>query len=156
MHAWMWAALGLLLIGAEMLLPGFVIIWPGLAALLVAGLMELGFLHGSTAQLLVWAGASALAAVLWFMLVRPRMRDRTQAGLGRELVVGQLGTLIDKPQADGLKTVRFSVPVLSQDEWPARLQNEREIAIGERVRVVDVLGNTLLVCAANQENTNAK
>jgi membrane protein implicated in regulation of membrane protease activity len=39
--------------------------------------------------------------------------------------------------------VRFTTPLLGEDEWPFRC--DTPVAIGQRVAVVDIAGNTLLV-----------
>ncbi len=60
---WLWLALGILLIALEILAPSFVIIWPGLAAMLMALLVWLA--PGISGQALV-AIFAALSIVLLF------------------------------------------------------------------------------------------
>jgi membrane protein implicated in regulation of membrane protease activity len=71
------------------------------------------------------------------------MLDKTKAGISREAAVGQIGTVI-KPAAENVRgIVRFSVPLLGQDEWPYIC--EAQLNSGDRCKVIDVLGNSLLI-----------
>ena len=55
---------------------------------IATALTELGLAPGLslTWQLLIWAVSSAVFTLLWFKLVRPRMKDQTKAGIAREAV----------------------------------------------------------------------
>jgi hypothetical protein len=140
---WHWLTLGLLLILAELFIPSFTIFWFGLGALLVGGLL---LLFGELAlnwQIFIWALASGLFTFLWFRLLKPRMTDRTKAGLSREAIVGESGQVISPPEEGRRGMVRFAKPLLGSDEWPFIC--EQPVAIGDRVFVKDVSGNTLIV-----------
>ena len=85
---WHWMAFGLLLVAAELLVPSFTIVWFGLGAC-VTGLLLLAAPTAPVAlQLLVWAVSSTAATVAWFNYFRPKMADRTKAGMSREAIVG--------------------------------------------------------------------
>ena len=142
-HDWHWLVLGMLLIIAELFVPSFTIFWFGLGALLVAGLLWLAPDTGLSAQFFVWACASAVFTGLWFRLVRPRMKDRTMAGISREAVVGESGQVLRPPEEGRRGTVRFAAPLLGTDEWPFLC--EQTVAAGDRVFVRDISGNTLIV-----------
>lgn len=140
---WHWLTLGLLLILAELFIPSFTIFWFGLGALLVGGLL---LLFGELAlnwQIFIWALASGLFTFLWFRFLKPRMTDRTKAGLSREAIVGESGQVISPPEEGRRGMVRFAKPLLGSDEWPFIC--EQPVAIGDRVFVKDVSGNTLIV-----------
>ena len=51
-----------------------------------------------------------------------------------------------------LITVRFPMPVLGSDEWNCRTL--APVQVGDRVRVVDILGNDLVVKPHNSHNEN--
>lgn len=134
---------GLLVMMVEMVLPTFAALWLGAAALLVALLAWLLPGLGVTAQVLLWLGLSVVLLVLWFKKIRPLARNRTLAGLGREQLIGQVGTVVATPVEGRHGTVRFSVPVMGSDEWLCR--STHALALGDRVQVTQIFGNELLV-----------
>lgn len=130
--AWaLWIAGGLLLLAAEMLLPGVFLVWVGLAAV-AAGLavmtMELGF--ASAVALFL----AALALGVGIAMTRRRAAPRVNApdtGL-----VGRVGLLLsDEPAGARMR--------LGDSDWPARLLEPA--APGAAVVVTGVDGTTLLV-----------
>ena len=71
------------------------------------------------------------------------MVDRTKAGISREAILGETGQVIRIPERENRGIVRFTTPLLGADEWPFIC--EQKIAIGDRVIVKDISGNTLIV-----------
>lgn len=141
--AWQWLVLGVALCVIEIFIPSFTMLWFGLGAFVVALLTLLLPGISLAAQIGVWAVLTTILAVGWFRYFKPRMRDRTKAGLSREAAIGQIGMVINAGNQEVRGTVRFNVPLLGDDEWP--YMSESVLNIGERCRVIDVLGNTLLV-----------
>lgn len=140
---WHWVVFGMVLVIAELVIPSFTIFWFGLAALAVGGVLLLAPEISLTAQLFIWAIGSCLMTFLWFKVIRPRMADRTKAGIAREAIVGETGQVIQAPGADRRGRLRFPVPVLGAEEWPFICSDP--IAAGDRAVVQDVSGNTLIV-----------
>lgn len=140
---WHWLVLGMLLIISEIFVPNFTIVWFGLAAIVVAGLMLVLPELPLTWQLFIWALASCGMTFLWFKYIKPRMVDRTQAGIAREAVLGQTGQVIKAPLEGRKGMMRFSVPVLGSDEWDILCNTP--VTVGDRVTVKDISGNTLIV-----------
>ena len=139
---WQWLVLGIALCVVEVIITSFTILWFGLGAFIVAALSAIYPLNLS-AQLAVWAVATTALAVAWFRYFKPRMRDKTKAGISREAAVGQIGTVIKISTEHARGLVRFTVPLLGEGEWPYIC--ESLLAEGDRCRVIDVLGNALLV-----------
>ena len=142
-----WLILGLLLMLGEMLIPSFTLFWFGLAALVVAGLLVIAPGLGLSLQLLIWACSSIVFTILWFKYFKPTMTDKTRAGISKEAVVGETGIVIKPPQDDVRGIVRFSMPLLGSDEWEFICR--QECRVGDRVEVLDVSGNTLIVQTKN-------
>ncbi len=140
---WHWLTLGLILILAELFIPSFTIFWFGLGALLVGTILLIAPEISLNWQLFIWAIASIGFTFLWFKLLKPRMTDRTKAGLSREAVLGENGQVIAAPSDGKRGTVRFTTPLLGSDEWPFIC--EQQTSIGDRVFIKDVSGNTLIV-----------
>lgn len=140
---WHWLVFGMLLIIAELFVPSFTILWFGLAAVVVSGLLLAIPGMAFTWQIFIWAIASCLMTFLWFKLIRPRMKDRTHAGIAKEALVGQSGQVIQVPMEGRKGVVRFAIPLLGSDEWP--FVCSQTVTAGDRVTVKDISGNTLVM-----------
>lgn len=142
-YYWHWVLLGIGLAIAEMFLASFTILWFGLGAILV-GLVLIVFPSWSIdTQMALWIVSSAGFAVFWFKYFRPRMIDKTKAGIPREALIGESGTVIKAPIEGKRGVVRFTTPVLGEDEW--EFICEQDISAGDRVFIKDFSGNTLIV-----------
>lgn len=145
---WHWVVLGILLMLSELIIPAFAALWFGIAALVVAVLLWIFPTMGMTMQLVMWIILSILCTVAWFKFIKPLSIDRTKAGLPREATIGQVGMVIAVGLNHEQIKVRFPLPVLGADEWVCR--SLTPVQVGDRVRVVDILGNDLVV----QSHTN--
>lgn len=141
-EVWQWLVLGIALCLIEVFIPSFTLLWFGLGAFVVA-LTAAIIPISLTAELFIWAVTTTLFAITWFKYFKPRMRDKTKAGISREAAVGQIGTVVKVSGEQVRGHVRFAVPLLGEEDWPYLC--ETELAVGDRCRVKDVLGNTLLV-----------
>ena len=94
---WHWLALGGMLGVLEILAPGFVLIWLGLAAILV-GIMLLAWEGMPFAyQLLAFAGFSVLSVLVWFYWVRrmPTETDKPTLNRRAEQLIGRRAAVVD-------------------------------------------------------------
>ena len=140
---WHWLLLGILLSMAEMFLASFTILWFGLGALVV-GLLLLIFPGMSfSLQLFIWIILSGGFAIFWFRYFRPKMVDKTKAGIARDAAIGEAGTVIKVPIEGKRGVVRFTTPILGDDEW--EFVCEQVVDVGDRVHIKDFSGNTLIV-----------
>ncbi len=146
---WHWLVFGMALIIAEVFIPSFTIFWFGLGALAVGGLLWVVPTLGITAQVLLWTFFSALLTAFWFLVMKPRMQDKTRAGMSREALLGETGQVIRVPEGDRRGLVRFSKPLLGSDEWS--FISDDPVGLGDRVHVRDVSGNTLIVALKNNK-----
>jgi membrane protein implicated in regulation of membrane protease activity len=141
---WHWLALGLLLIGSELLLPAFYLIWFGLGALLTGLVVALVPL-GMTGQLVLWSVASTAMVAAWMKFFRNP--DRTHAGQAKEGALGMVGLVTrdvgELSQEISQGEILFQRPVLGSDRWP--VVADHPIPAGVKARVVDVLGQTLKI-----------
>ena len=95
------------------------------------------------AQIVSWALLSTAFAVGWFRYLKPLSIDKTKAGLSRETLLGESGQVLSPPNGEKRGMVRFPAPVLGSDEW--LIISQDQLAIGDRVSVIDVSGNSLIV-----------
>lgn len=94
---WHWLALGGLLGVLEILAPGFVLIWLGLAAILV-GIMLIAWEGMPFAyQLLAFAGFSVLSVLVWFYWMRrmPVESDKPTLNRRAEQLIGRRAAVVD-------------------------------------------------------------
>ena len=140
---WHWIVFGIVLMLSEIFIGSFFIFWFGAAAVVV-GLLIVPLPDMSpTAQLIIWAVSSASFALAWFKLVKPLNVDKTKAGLSKEALVGEIGQVLQIPSGDKRGKVRFPAPVLGSDEW--LIISHDTVSIGDRVSVIDLSGNALIV-----------
>ena len=140
---WYWLVFGMVLILLELAVPSFTIFWFGLGALVVGVLLLVAPGIGLTWQILVWIIASSAFAIFWFRVLKPRMTDRTNAGIAREAVLGETAMVTRAPEGERRGELRFAVPILGSDSW--LFICTEEVAVGDRVMVQDVSGNTMMV-----------
>ena len=140
---WHWLVFGMVLAMAEIFIPSFTLFWFGLGAVVVCAALLLYPAMALSGQLLVWILSSIAFTVLWFKFIRPLMADRTKAGISREAIIGESGRVIKTPFDDTRGVVRFATPVLGSDEWSFICEDP--VALGDRVVVKEVSGNTLIV-----------
>jgi membrane protein implicated in regulation of membrane protease activity len=140
---WHWMVFGVLLVLSEIALTTFFVLWFGVAAIIVGGIIF--FVPGLTLswQIFIWTVLSLLLAAAWFKYLKPLSIDRTKAGLSREMIVGEVGQVISVPTESRRGRIRFPAPILGSDEW--EIISAGRLAEGDRVRVKDVSGNSLLV-----------
>lgn len=140
---WHWIVLGVALMVSEIFLATFFILWFGAAAVIVGVVLLLAPELSLTAQVFIWTVLSTLLALGWFKYLKPLSVDRTMAGLSREAIIGQIGQVLSVPQEGTRGKLRFPAPILGTDEWLFISQDE--LAIGDRVSVIDISGNSLIV-----------
>ncbi|MCU4630614.1 NfeD family protein [Acinetobacter variabilis] len=154
LEPWHWFVLGILLILSELLLPAFAALWFGIGAIMVGILYWMFPMMGLTTQILTWIILSVLCTLLWFKFIKPLSIDKTKAGLSREATIGQIGMVIQTDLEQDQIRVRFPLPVLGSDEWDCRALDK--VQVGDRVRVVDILGNDLVVQPHSTQYQNGK
>ena len=140
---WYWVLAGFILIGLELVIPSFTIIWFGLGALLVGILVVLLPSLPDWLQVLLWALASVAFTVMWFKYLKPK-GDRTHAGLSKEGIIGETGIIIKGTSDSYAKgRLRFRISILGADEWACFA--EEPLNVGDTVIVEDIEGQILKV-----------
>jgi len=139
---WHWIVFGLLLITIELFTPVFVMLWLGVAGILV-GVFTLLLSLGFSAQLIIWAMLSTLFLLAWHKFISPKITTKTLAGLSREAMIGQIGMVISFSEQQGRGKLKFPAPVVGNDEW--EIIYSGTLNNGDKVQVVDISGNSLMV-----------
>ena len=63
--------------------------------------------------------------------------------MSRESLLGEIGQVLRVPNGEQRGKVRFPAPVLGSDEW--LIISQEDLDIGDRVSVIDLSGNALIV-----------
>ncbi|MET0067214.1 MAG: NfeD family protein [Candidatus Thiodiazotropha sp.] len=140
---WHWVVFGVALILSEIALTSFFIIWFGVAAIILGGILFTAPDLSLSWQIFIWTVLSSALAVIWFKYLKPLSIDRTKAGLSREAIIGEVGQVISAPKEERRGRLRFPAPILGADEW--LIISSQPLTEGDRVKVTDVSGNALIV-----------
>lgn len=134
-----WWLLALVLIGAEMIAPGYFLLWIGIAAGIMGAVMLIDPTLPAIAQAIVFAGLAIATCTIYWRLIRPLAEHRNdQPLLNRrgEKLVGQRFVLVE-PIVNG----RGKVSV-GDGSW---LAEGPDLPVGSEVEVVAVDGTALKV-----------
>ena len=139
---YLWWILALLLIAGEVLLPGYFLLWIGIAAAAMGVLVWLLPPMGLLLQAVLFALLAFAACVLYARLLRPRL-ERREPGSERlnrrgEQMIGQRYELVE-PIVNGRGKAR-----VGDGQW---LVSGPDLPLGATVEVVSVEGTTLQVRA---------
>jgi len=136
-----WAGLALVLMIAEIFVPGFFLMCLGIGCLGGSIVAAVGL--GASAQLIAFSGFSLLA----FFTIRPvlmkRMWKDGDVKTNMDALVGQRGRVTQDFES-GLRLGRVSA---AGDDWRAEYTTDRALRVGDLVEVVRVESNTLIVKA---------
>jgi membrane protein implicated in regulation of membrane protease activity len=146
MAYWHWLVFGIVLVIAEIFIPSFTIFWFGLGAIVVGILKAIMPTMGFNSEIVIWILSSAFFTVAWFRYFKPRMIDKTTAGISAQSVIGSVGQVISAPIDEVKGQVRFTIPVLGSEEW--EFICNVDVIIGDRVRIKEISGNSLIVAKA--------
>ena len=139
---WHWMAFGVLVMLVEVLVPGVIFLWLGIAAVITGLLLAAIPSMSWEIQAVLFAVLSVVAIFIGRRIVSARQAPTDHPTLnkrGRTL----LGThhILDTATAGGRGRIRAGDTV-----WPLAVRPEgQELAEGARVTVVDVNGTTLIV-----------
>ncbi|MGH1487136.1 MAG: NfeD family protein [Cellvibrionaceae bacterium] len=140
---WHWIVFGLLLITLELFAPVFVMLWLGLAAIII-GIIDLVIPLSFSIQLVIWAILSTVFLFLWHKYISPKMTNQTLAGLSREAIIGQIGMVVFYSEEQGRGKLKFPAPIVGNDEWEFIYSGD-PLNNGDKVQVADISGNSLIV-----------
>jgi membrane protein implicated in regulation of membrane protease activity len=139
---WHWVVLGIVLMLLELAVPSFFLVWFGLGALIVGVLTVFSPSAPFAFQILAWTACSLVFLALWFRVFKPNLY-KSRAGMARGSLIGEVGLVTRDIRPYERGQIRLQKPILGEEVWESVA--EEEIRVGERVRVLEVEGNTLKV-----------
>lgn len=136
---WSWVVAGLVLLGLELVVPGGILLWLGLAAV-VTGILSALISIAWPVQFVIFGILAIVSIVIWLRLKphgtptdRPFLNRRAERFVGQEVI-------LDQPIRDGFGRVS-----LEDTTW--RVQGP-DLAAGQKVRIIAADGAVLKVEAA--------
>jgi membrane protein implicated in regulation of membrane protease activity len=138
---WSWWLLGLVLLAAELILPGFFLVWIGLAGIIV-GALSLLFWESAfwvwQVQWLVFAAAAVIVTLIGrrYLYNNNQVTDEPFLNQRSASLVGRTATL-EQPISEGRGRIR-----LNDTYWTV---NGPDLPVGTRVKIVASNGRDLTV-----------
>ena len=134
-----------LLIGAEVLTPGFFLLWFGIGALAAALLALIG-ITSVTAQVFVFLIVSVvllIASRTIFERFLSRPSSPSELKTGMDTMIGLVGIVVEPSQG----TLRQAAVKVYGSVWTAfPIEGEKPLTEGESVAIERVEGNNIYVC----------
>ena len=145
LEPWHWWVLGGILVVLEAMLPGFVLLWLGLAAFGTGGVLWLAPSMSLALQIITFAGLSLLCVLSWFGWLRFHPIDVQKPTLNRraQRFVGHNYELVT-PISNGRGRVR-----IGDSRW---IVEGPDLPKGVMVKVVSVDGNVLRILPADDHD----
>ena len=141
---WIWGALGLLLLAAEMATGTFYIVWFGIAALLVALISWLFPSISTPLQCLIFAILSLGSLAVWKLYYK-KTETHSRVGQAQGEEIGRVGLVFETVSATQNGKIRFTQGLMGSREWAAVSNNT--IEVGSEAKVIAVEGNALRIAA---------
>lgn len=139
---WMWGMLGLTLLAAEILSGTFYILWFGIAALIIAGLLWLFPATSLALQLLLYTLLSLGSLFIWRRYYKKNSSD-SRVGQSQGDEIGRVGIVIETVSAAQNGRIQFAQGVMGSREWAA--VSDETIEAGNPAIIVAIEGNSLRV-----------
>ena len=139
---WVWGAIGLVLLAAEMATGTFYILWFGVAGLCVAVATWLLPNMPQAIQYAMFAILSLGSLAIWrFNYKKTETHSRIGQAKGEE--IGRVGTVIETVTLKENGKIRFAQGLMGSREWIAIA--DETIQQGSDAIVIAVVGNTLRI-----------
>jgi len=142
-YLWLlWLILGVGLIIAEVFTLGFVLLWFGVAAVAAAlvGMFGVGFTGQFLTFVIVSVGLTAMSRTMFAKYFSHAESDRVKTGV--ESLPGKIGT-VTTASAGALQEGAVKVFGSIWTAYP--LDGESDLAVGEKVEVVEIKGSSIYV-----------
>ena len=143
---WHWVILGIVLTAGEIVIPSFIVIWFGLAAIVV-GFIDLFFQTSFTTELYLWIILSILFLALYYKFFKKHEPVSTVGQSEGEYAA--IPGVIVKELGGVRYTARFDLPVLGDRVWVVEPEGDATFREGDRIVVAHVYGQIVKVKGAS-------
>ena len=139
---WIWGAIGLILLAAEMATGTVYLLWFGISALSVAIATWMFPNLPLALQLVMFAALSISSLVIWKLNYK-KTETHSRVGQAQGEEIGRVGEVTKACGPNQNGTIQFTQGLMGSRDWPA-ISNE-PIQVGSSAKVLAVEGNTLRV-----------
>ncbi len=139
---WLWAILGLILLGAEMASATFYLFWFGVAALVIAFSVWLIPSMSIKVQVFLFAVVSLVLILTWRQFFKKNAGD-LRVGQSQGDEIGRVGTIIEAVSSKQNGKIQFPQGVMGSREWTAIA--DENLAVGIDAAIIAIEGNALRV-----------
>jgi len=139
---WHWFVFGAILVITEVFAPGFVFLWFGLSAIVVAVLAKLIGLT-FTMQLFLWAVLSLLSVAFLRKLMIKTESTLENTPKTQQMFVSQIGLVTATNAGKTVGMLRFPSPIHGDDQWSFIC--DEDLVAGEKAIVESVSNGSLIV-----------
>lgn len=145
---WQWLAIGLVFLILEMLVPGAVLMWFGIGAILLGGLLLMGLEFTLPVQLLIFSALSLVGLVVGRRFINWNKATGDKPNLSRrgDAHIGKTYFLV-KAIESGRGTVR-----VGDSDWRV---SGNDLPVGSKVKVIGIDGATLEVEAVEEQSATS-
>jgi membrane protein implicated in regulation of membrane protease activity len=139
---WIWGAIGLILLAAEMATGTIYLLWFGISALSVAIAVWMFPNLALALQFVMFAALSISSLAIWKLNYK-KTETHSRVGQAQGEEIGRVGEVTKACGPNQTGTIMFTQGLMGSREWPA-IANEN-IEAGTNAAVVAVEGNTLRI-----------
>jgi len=138
-----WLAIGIVLMAVEIIMPGFIIFWFGIGAVITAALVYIGLLESEISQWFCFFISSGLFLVFWFGYLKNKIKIRTTDDALDVTLAGKRGKCVKDIIPPQIGEVKLFEPFHGVTLWKA--QSHDIIHKDELIAVEGVDGIKLIV-----------
>lgn len=144
---WVWSALGVFLLAAEIILTGTLYtLWFSIAALCVAVIIWIYPEIPYAFQFIIFAVLSLGSLGIWRRYYK-KTETHYRVGQAQGEEIGRIGVVIEATSTTQNGTIRFTQGLMGSREWVAI--SDEPIEVGSNATVAAVEGNTLRITKSN-------
>ncbi len=138
-----WLAIGLVLMGVEIVMPGFIIFWFGAGGILTALLTKIFLADSPAMQWLVFFGSSLAFLAAWFLYFKRFVKKTDPSDVRDPTLLNLKGHVTVKISPGAPGRVELNDYYHSIKEWKA--ESDSVIEAGEDIEVIESRGINLVV-----------
>ena len=139
---WIWGAIGLILLAAEMATGTVYLLWFGISALSVAIATWMFPNMAIALQFVMFAALSISALAIWKLHYK-KTETHSRVGQAQGEEIGSVGEVTTTCSPNQTGTIQFTQGLMGSRQWPAIA--DETIEAGSSAAVVAVEGNTLRI-----------
>ncbi|GAB4220928.1 MAG: hypothetical protein Kow00102_11880 [Spirochaetota bacterium] len=138
-----WLAIGIMLMAVEIIMPGFIIFWFGIGAVITAALVYIGLLESEISQWFCFFISSGAFLVFWFGYLKDKVKVKTADEALDVTLAGKKGKCIQDIIPPQIGEVELFEPFHGVTVWKA--QSKELIRKDEQIVVEGADGIKLIV-----------